>query len=155
MFSGILSFLGGSAFRMIFGEIGNFITAKQEHKHEIERLKLEADIDGQRHAREMARIRMQTDLKIQEVRIKGDIDQELGAIQGFIEAQKNFGQPTGVKWVDAWNASVRPAYATVALALWVLALSQQNWVMAAFDIELSAAIAGFFFADRTLMKRGK
>src|SRR3569623_12042 len=126
MFSGILSFLGGSAFRMIWGEVASFFEKKQDHKQEVERLKLE-----------------------------GDIDQELGAIQGFIEAQKNFGQPTGVKWVDAWNASIRPAYATVALTLWVLALSQQNWVMAAFDVELSAAIAGVFFADRTLMKRGK
>src|SRR3569623_1956931 len=146
MFSGILSFLGGSAFRMIWGEVASFFEKKQDHKQEVERLKLESDIDGQRHAREMARIKMQSDLNIQEVRLKGDIDQELGAIQGFIEAQKNFGQPTGVKWVDAWNASIRPAYATVALTLWVLA---------AFDVELSAAIAGFFFADRTVMKRGK
>lgn len=155
MISGILSFLGGSAFRFLAGEVSNFVTAKQEHKQELERLKVETVMSTQKHREDMERMNLLHSLGIKELTVKSAAEQEMGAISAFVEAQKNFGKPTGVKWVDGWNASIRPAYASVALALWVLALHQQNWVMMAFDIELSAAIAGFFFADRTLMKRGK
>lgn len=64
-------------------------------------------------------------------------------------------RPTGIRWVDAWNASVRPAFASVALLLWVLKLYAIGFKMDAFDLDMLATIAGFFFADRSLGKRGK
>lgn len=140
---------------MIWGEASNYFTSKQEHKQALELRKLDAVMATQQHKDDMARISLLHTLGIKELQVKSAAEQEMGAISAFVEAQKQFGKPTGVKWVDAWNASVRPAYATVALTLWVLSLYQQSWVMMAFDIELSAAIAGFFFADRTLTKRGK
>jgi hypothetical protein len=41
----------------------------------------------------------------------------LGKTAGKDEAAA---KPTGVKWVDAWNGSIRPSYATVALFLWLV-----------------------------------
>ena len=37
MISALVSFLGGSVFRMLWGEISAWLTKAQDHKHEIER----------------------------------------------------------------------------------------------------------------------
>ena len=68
---------------------------------------------------------------------------------------KNFGQPTGIWWVDSWNGSIRPAFATLCLGLWFAKLMVQDWKMDEFDISMMAVIVGFFFADRTLRRNGK
>ena len=47
----ILSFLGGTAFRLIFGEIAAFFSKKQAHAQEIERMRLQDQIDAGQHAR--------------------------------------------------------------------------------------------------------
>ena len=41
MFSALFSFLGGSVFRMIWGEVSSFIEKRQEHAQEIERMRLQ------------------------------------------------------------------------------------------------------------------
>ena len=43
MISAIISFLGGSVFRMIWGEVSTWVTAKQNHAQELERLRLQAN----------------------------------------------------------------------------------------------------------------
>jgi len=63
--------------------------------------------------------------------------------------------PTGVKWVDAWNSAVRPAFATVVLVLWVGVLAREQFTPSVWDLELMGSVVGFFFADRTLRKAGK
>lgn len=45
----ILSFLGGTAFRLIFGEIAAFFSKKQAHAQEIERMRLQDQIDAGRY----------------------------------------------------------------------------------------------------------
>ena len=39
MFSALFSFLGGSVFRMVWGEVSTWVTAKQDHAHENEKMK--------------------------------------------------------------------------------------------------------------------
>lgn len=155
MLSGIISFLGGSAFRMIWGEVSKFIEGRQNHKYEIERLKLEEAMATQRHKRELEMLRLSSELGVREVQIKGDLDIQKEDAAAFREAMTNANRSSGVHWVDAWNGIIRPAFATVCLGLWVLSLSQRNWTMTPFDIELFACIVGFFFADRALTRRGK
>ena len=48
MFSGLIAFLGGSAFRMIWGELAAWLTARQDHRHELERMRLSADLEAAR-----------------------------------------------------------------------------------------------------------
>ena len=45
MISALLSFFGGTAFRMIWGELSAWLNKRQDHQHEIERLRLQADLD--------------------------------------------------------------------------------------------------------------
>lgn len=155
MFAALLSFLGGSVFRMIFGEISSFLTKRQDHAHEVALLTLQAQLDDKRHARDMENIRLQAELKVQQIAVQSDADVAKGDADAFTEAMKNFGQPTGIWWVDSWNGSIRPAFATLCLGLWFAKLMVQDWKMDEFDISMMAVIVGFFFADRTLRRNGK
>lgn len=155
MLSALLSFLGGSAFRMVWGEIAAWLNKKQDHAQELDRMRLQADLEAARHGRDLERIRLQHDLGVKEVQVAGDVAISKLEAEAFAEAMRTAHQPTGVRWVDAWNASIRPQYAEVALTLWLLKLVAQGFVMDDFDIGLMAVIAGFFFADRSLSKRAK
>jgi hypothetical protein len=153
--SAILSFLGGSAFRMVWGEVSSYFTKRQEHQQELERTRLQAELEAGRHERDMARIRLQSDLKVQEVKVVGDLAIQKTEADAFVEAIKAAAKPIGIWWVDAWNGSIRPAMATIALAMWVLALYRAGFIPTDWDKELIAGILGFYIADRTLGKRGK
>ena len=155
MFGALFSFLGGSVFRMIWGEVANFVQKKQDHAHELEMSRLQADLEAGRHARDIERIRLQSDLKVTEVKVMGDVAIQQTDANAFVEAIKAASVPTGVKWVDAWNGSVRPAAATIALCLWVFALANAGFITNDWDRELVGVILGFYFADRSLGKRGK
>lgn len=155
MLSALFSFLGGSAFRMVWGEIASWMQKKQDHKFELERLQLEARMEGERHQRDMERVRLQAELKVAEVKVMGDIAIEKAAADAFTEAQKTLRAPSGIKWVDGWNGAIRPAMATVCLLLWVFSLFARGFVVDSWDKELIAGVLGFYIADRTLAKRGK
>lgn len=151
----ILSFLGGSAFRMVWGEVSAYFTRRQEHAQEIERMRLQNELEATRHGRDMDRIKLQSDLKVNEVKVMGDVAVQATEANAFVEAIKAAAKPIGIWWVDAWNGSIRPAMATVALAMWVLALYRAGFIPSEWDKELIAGILGFYIADRTLAKRGK
>jgi hypothetical protein len=154
MISALFSFLGGTAFRMVWGEVSAWLNKKLEHVQEMERLQLSERLEATKHARQQELIRLQHDLGIKEIQIAGDIAADKLAADAFVEAQKNF-KPTGIKWVDAWNASIRPSAATFALLLWVGELINKALVLSEWDRNLIGAILGFYFADRTLKHRGK
>lgn len=152
MIEAVLSFLGGSAFRMIWGEVSSFFIRKQEHSQEVERMRLQAELDDKAHARNLESLKLQSELGVKEIQVKADADVSIEEAEAFTEAIKQSYKPSGVRWIDAWNASIRPQYAEVSLVLWWLKLHQQGYVMNTFDIGLMAVIAGYFFADRTLRK---
>jgi hypothetical protein len=152
MLEAVLSFLGGSAFRMIWGEVSSFFVRKQEHEQEVQRMQMQAEMDDRAHSRNLESLRLQSELGIKEIQIQSDADVSIEEAVAFTEAVKQSYKPSGIRWIDAWNASIRPQYAEVALALWVLKLYQQGFIMDGFDIGLMAVIAGYFFADRTLRK---
>ena len=56
--SAIISFLGGAAFRMIWGQVSAWLNKRQDHKHELEMLRLQADLDDKRHTRDCERLRL-------------------------------------------------------------------------------------------------
>lgn len=72
MISALFSFLGGSVFRMIWGEVSHWLTARQDHTFEIERLRLQADMDAAQHARNLEAIRMQADLGVKTIQVQAE-----------------------------------------------------------------------------------
>jgi hypothetical protein len=155
MFTALFSFLGGSAFRMVWGEVTAFVSKRQDHQHEVELLKVQKDLDDARHARDLEQLRLANELGIKTIEVQRDAAIAQAEADAFGKAIEAAARPSGIAWVDAWNSGVRPAFATVALALWVFKVVGQGFVMADYDLELLSVVAGFFFADRSLGKRGK
>ena len=155
MFEALFSFLGGSVFRMIWGEVANFVQKKQDHAFEIERLQLQSQMEDKAHARTQEALRLQTELGIKTVEARAEADIATEEAAAFTAAMRDAFKPTGNVVVDIWNGIIRPSAATIALALWVLKLNTQSWRMEEWDITMSGTILGFFFASRELSKRGK
>ena len=155
MISAIISFLGGSVFRMIWGEVSTWVTAKQSHAQELERLRLQGELDAAQHSRNLESIRVHAELGVKEIRVKAEADLERIDAEGFYGAAREAMKPTGIWLVDLWNGVIRPLCATIAVAMWVLSLYRAGWTLGPWDQELTAAVLGFFFADRALGKRGK
>jgi len=155
MIEALFSFLGGSVFRMIWGEVSAWYNKKQDHAFEIERLRLQGDLDAAQHISTQEMLRLQNELGIQMVEAKAEADIGVEEAEAFTKAMENAFKPTGWAFVDVWNGIIRPSAATIALVLWILKLNSQNWLMQEWDITLAGTVLGFFFADRSLGKRGK
>jgi hypothetical protein len=154
--SAILSFLGGSMFRMLWGELSAYFNKKQDHKHEVELLKLQDQISAAQHERNLAAIKIQAGMQVKviEVAAQGDVDRTLAkAWEAAVEATA---RSTNIWFVDLWNATIRPLGATWALSMlsanefgWLSQPLSENTQMVAY------AFIGLFVADRTLGKKGK
>ena len=155
MLSSLISFLGGSAFRMIWGEVAAFVKSRQDHRHELDLLTAQAQLEAAAFERNQSALRLQSELGIRTIQVQAEADLERIDAAGFYSAVGESMKPVGVAWVDAFNAAIRPSAAAICLFLWVLELAVAGWVMGEWDQMLVATILGFFFADRGLVKRGK
>lgn len=152
--SALISFLGGSVFRAVWGEFSHWFTAKQEHAQEIERLKLQEINDAAQHARNLESIRVQADLNVKVIQVQGQSDIGKIEAEGWFEAVKSVGRATGIIWIDAWNAAIRPSVATWAIVM--LTLGQFGvFVLSAMTVDIACAALGIYLSDRNLSKRGK
>lgn len=154
MISALVSFLGGSVFRMIWGEASAYFNKKQDHEQEMERMKLQAELDASQHARNLEAIKLQADMGIKVVQAQAEAAVDQIEAEGWLEAVKGTTKIIGIKFVDAWNAVIRPATATwsvvmITLAEFTVITLSEN------AIAVCSAALGIYLADRTLMKRGK
>ena len=155
MIEALFSFLGGSVFRMIWGEVSAWYNKKQDHQFEIERMKMQNALDDRQHQRTQEALRLQNELGIKVSAAQGEADVATAEAEAFAKAMDNAFKPSGYAFVDIWNGIVRPSAATIALGLWVLKLYSQGWKMDDWDVALVGMVLGFFFADRSLSKRAK
>jgi len=151
----ILSFFGGSAFRMLWGEISSWLTKRQDHAHELELLRAQAQIAADQHARNLEAIRVQAELGVQTIRVQAEGDVSKLDAAAFNTAVELTGKSTGIWLVDLWNGVIRPALATMCAALVALHFYRANWVLDENGWALVGAVLGIYVADRTLFKRGK
>ena len=140
---------------MLWGEIAAWVSSKQEHSHEIERMRLQAELDAAQHSRNLEAQRLQAELGVKEIAVRSEADLALKDLDVWGKAIDNAGKATGFMLVDVWNGIIRPLVATIAVILWVLALNSQGWKMTEWDKEIVGVVFGFFFASRELAKRGK
>lgn len=154
--SAILSFLGGSAFRLIWSQFAEYLNKRQEHAQEVERMKLQAGLDDNRHKNDCERVRLQSELGVKEIMVSADA--EIGKLEAaaFLEAMKSaIPPPTGIRWVDAWNNIIRPIGATLGYFLVFMELLTVNFIMNDWHRALVGTMLGFFFASRELAKGRK
>lgn len=155
MIAALISFFGGSAFRMIWGEVSSWMTAKQDHAHEIERMRLQGELDAAAHARNQDAIRLQADLGVRTIQVQGESDLARIDADIFSKGVELTGKITGFAVVDIWNGIIRPLLATECMVLWSLHLYRHGWTLDEQGWSLICAALGIFVADRALMKRGK
>lgn len=153
--SAILSFLGGNAFRMLWGEVAGYMTKRQDHKYELERLAKQADLEAAAHDRNMRALEVQHRLGIEKIYVQQEADTAAGELDAWVETVKATTRVTGVGWVDAWNAAIRPGVATIAVAMMVVEIIALGFVLNDWHVSVFSAALGIFLADRSLAKRGK
>ena len=118
LISALLGIVGG-----IVPDIVKMFRAKQEHAQEMERLRLQGE-------NTVALAKAQSDGRLAEIR-ENQVTEE---IRGFAEQMKAIyasQKPTGVKWVDAWNAIMRPLAVTNTILIFSLGASCIIWGVAA------------------------
>jgi len=153
--STLLSFFGGTAFRMVWGEISSWITARQDHKFEIERMQAQEAINAADHSRNLEAMKVQAELKIEVITQQGDVDISKIDAESFGRGVEGLSKLSGFKPVDAWKASIQPALATMIMFLLVKHYAKAGWVMDEHGWELAGGVLGLFIADRMLFRRGK
>lgn len=152
--SAILSFLGGSVFRMVWGEVASFVTKNQEHKHEKELMLLQREAEAATHSRNLENLKTQSDLGIKKVHVEHQATIEDGELEAWIEASKATGTKSGILWIDGWNQSIRPGVATIAVIAMLIEIVLLGH-LTDWHREVFSAALGLFLADRSLTKRGK
>jgi hypothetical protein len=140
---------------MVWGEVSAAWNKHQEHKQEMESMRLQAELDAGKHTRDLERLRLVSNLGIKEIEVRSDAEIEAKDAEAFIEAMKTVNRKTGITWVDAWNGCIRPSAATIALLLWVSWLATSGFVPTDWDKELVGVILGFYFAHRVFSSRNK
>lgn len=155
MISALISFLGGNAFRLIFGEIVSYLQKKQEHELELGRMKLQGQLEADQHARNLESIRLQSDLGVKVVQVQRDADLDRIDASAWAAAVGDVGKKTGIRFLDVWNGSIRPLLATLAIAVVVFEIAKNGFTLSDWDRELVGAILGIYVADRSLARRGK
>jgi hypothetical protein len=154
MISAILSFLGGSVFRMLWGEVASWINKRLEHEQEMERLAQQEGFAAAQHARNLEAIRVQAELQVKVIEVQAQSALDQLDAQTFLEGVKATAVQTGIRWVDAWNAIIRPGVATWAIAM--LSGEALKWIVVTeATASVCFAALGLYLADRTLAKRGK
>lgn len=154
MFTALISFFGGSVFRMIWGELSSWITKRQDHAQELDLLRLQESQAAAQHERNTASIRLQAELGVKTIQVQAESVVSEIETNAWLEAVKGTTKQVGIAWVDAWNAVIRPALATWAVAM-ITGHYLLWWVLDDNGWALAGAALGIYIADRTLFKRGK
>lgn len=146
----LLSFLGSAVFRWVLEKVLQLSERKQDHAQEIERMRVQAEVDAAQHLRNLEMLKIQSELKLDLIKEETRGAYEAAEGEAFIESIRS-ARPTGVGWVDAWNGTIRPLVSTVCVALWAMTLVQRNFQPNEFDLALIGAVIGWHFGTRSLM----
>lgn len=152
--SALISFLGGNAFRLLFGEIFAAFTKGKEHKYEMQRMDKQKELDDASARRQQEGIKLQAEMGVKTIQVQSSADVSKIEAEAWLEAVKATTRQVGVKLIDGWNASIRPGVATWAVAM----LTVEAFgliVLSEFSVSVCAAALGIFLAERNLAKRGK
>lgn len=149
------TFLGGAAFRMIWGELSSILTKWQDHRFEMDRMEKQEKIDAANHARMLETIDRQTAKQIEIVQAQAESVSRGVEDEAWLARVRAVGMQTGIKFIDAWNGVITPLMATIALVLIALQVVKSGLTIDERTWDLLSCALGLYIADRRLQKRGK
>lgn len=155
MFSGMLSFLGGTAFRWILGELFGFLKARDEHKAELERTRLQIELERERAILQRQAAQQAADLGVKIIEAKSEADTEAAAALAHLRAIEGVNKASErTDWIGGFNAIIRPELAQVAILLLVAdAIWPDAITLTPLMLELFCAVLGVFVGER-IRQRG-
>lgn len=163
----IISFLGSAVFRWALEKVFGLFERGQDHKQEVERMRVQAEIDAAQHRRNLEMLEIQSRLKLDLIKeeVRGAVEQ--ADAQAFVESIRAAGKPTGIRPLDAWNGAIRPFVSTVCVLVWLWLLGEfvppyvasltslekmaLAVVLVEFTINLVASVIGWHFGTRSLL----
>ena len=153
----VLGFIFGGIFRLA-PELMKFMDKKDERKHELALLDKNMEAD-----------RLRAEMQIRQIEAEADVVLGKAEIDAIIAATQAQGQKSGVRWIDGFNALLRPLIAF----WWVIVLYSGSlvvqfyalvWkfhesvpvaVMTVFGEQekaIALSIIGFVFVDRAIRR---
>ena len=146
---GIFSFFGGTAFRWLFGEVIGFFKAKQEHAHEIAMMAITFEQEKGRADLQSRAIKEAADANVRVVEAKSAADSMMMSDKMMSDAIADIGKPSGVKWIDGFNAFIRPELAQISIFLLVgNALFPEHVILTGVVLEVVCGVLGLFIGGR-------
>lgn len=150
MLSSIASFLGGTAFRWLVGELLGWIKARDERAAELAMLRLQHDLDRERHQWQQDAIAAQAAAGVRVIEAQSRATRDAAADIAFGAAV--YGVTTAQQrsdWIGAWNAAIRPALASMAILLIAAqAVAPSAVVLSPLVMDLICAVLGVFVGER-------
>ena len=159
MLESIIGTLLGGTFRLL-PELLSWLDKKDERKHELAMFDKQIESD---------KLKVEAQQKL--VETEGDIKLEQADIEAIVAATKEQGKLTGIRWVDAFSAVIRPLMALQWLiVLWPMVVITGFILAVRFGTDplvavrqmfgpeekaLATSIASFWLVDRSLRKLGK
>lgn len=157
MIGSLLNFLGGGVLRLV-PEVLKAWDAKNQRAHELAMFDKQIAADNARAAAAERGIQLQNEGAM-----------GLAEIQAIVEATRAQAVPSGVAWVDALSASVRPVLTYWwAIVLYTVALGTEFYMTLTLgrsapeafltiwgdaEVGIVLSMIGFWFADRALRKK--
>lgn len=148
MFTALITFLGGVTFRVIIGNLFDFLNKWQDQRNELDRIREEAKADEAQHKRHIEAVRAQYEMGIKVIETQAQAHVTAAEADAIVEAVRATSRQTGIKLVDLWNGIIRPLLASVCIALWISSLYQRNWVLDDWDRALMSMALGIFIGGR-------
>lgn len=145
----MLTFLTSTVFRWLLGEVLGFFKARQEHAHELALMTLTNTHEAERAARERQAIKDAAEAGIKVIEVQSEATSRATADQMILTTMENMGKSSGIRWIDGFNAFIRPELAQISILLLVAnAFFPQQVVLSAFLLEIIAAVLGLFVGGR-------
>lgn len=159
--SSLFSFLGGTVFRLVFGEIMSFLNKRIDHQHELAMMDKQLAADERRAELQQAAAKQQAELGLQVIATQREAVADQLDGEAFLFGVKATAIQTGIRLIDGWNAAIRPGVATWAVVM--LTIEALGWLsvfggakeLSAGTREVISAALGLFLASRDLARRGK
>ena len=151
----LISFLGSASLRWLLGELLGIIKAREDRRAEVEMIRLQADLERERAERQRLAVQDAAAAGVKLVESQREASAGDFADRMTLEALQQIGRPSGVAWVDALNASVRPVLAYVSLLLLAgSAIAPEHVVITGMVGEVACGALGLYVGGRVHLKGG-
>lgn len=146
--SGSLALLIGAGFRLGIRALIDFFENKQEFEQEQARVKLQDELEANRHGREIAMIKAQKEAGVEVIPVSSEMYGNIAENTNFTVAVSSVSKDTGYWQINALNSLIRPGLALFCIVVWGLSLWHRNYVLTTWDLDLIGVTLGVFIGSR-------